>query len=107
MSLAAKGSRPITVDGDTYRWVVSPDSGYNVIVVQAATGDGAKLMVYVSYGTIRFASADADGQLAVTPALVTSIIRQGRQNGCQPDQNGPDAVCDLQSDESIKLRAAP
>ena len=107
MSLAAKGSRPITIDGDAYRWAVSPDSGYNVIVVQAATGDGAKLLVYVSYSNIRYASADADGQLAVTPALVTSIIRQGRQNGWQPDQNGPDAVCDLQSDETIKLRAAP
>ena len=85
---------------------MSPDSGYNVIVVQAADGNGAKLLVYVSYTDVRYASADADGQLAVTPALVTSIIRQARQNGWQPDENGSDCICDLKSDESITLRAA-
>ena len=105
MSLAAKGSRPITVDGTAYRWAVSPDSGYNAIVVQAANGNGAKLRVYVSYTNIRYASANADGQLAVTPALVTSIIRQARQSGWQPDENGSDCICDLKSDESIVLRA--
>ena len=107
MSLAAKGSRPISIDGEAYRWAVSPDSGYNVIVVQAADGDGAKLLVYVSYSNVRYASAGDEGQLPVTPALVTSIIRQGRQNGWQPDKNGRDAICDLQSDETIALRAAP
>ena len=106
MSLAAKGSRPISIDGEAYRWAVSPDSGYNVIVVQAADGSGAKLLVYVSYTDVRYASADADGQLAVTPALVTSIVRQARQNGWQPVEKGSDCICDLKSDESIALRAA-
>lgn len=107
MSLAAKGSRPITVDGEAYRWVLSPDSGYNVIVVQAAAGNGAKLLVYVSYSNIRYVGADADGRIAVTPALVTSIIRQALQNGWRPDELGGDFTCDLESDESIVPRVAP
>lgn len=107
MSLAAKNSRRIVVDDEAYRWAVSPDSGYNVIVVQAANGDGAKFKVYVSYTGIHYASANADGQLAVTPALVTSIIRQGRQRGWDPATNGHDAIADLAADATIVLRATP
>lgn len=107
MSLAAKGSRPINVDGEAYRWALSPDSGYNVIVMQAAAGNGAKLLVYVSYTNIRYVSADADGMVAVTPALVTSIIRQALQHGWQPNELLGDFTCDLKSDESIAHRAGP
>ena len=106
MSLAAKGSRPITVDGLACRWAVSPDSGYNVIVVQAADGNGAKLRVYATNAPSRYASANDNGQPAVTPALIASIIRQGHALGWPPDESGNDIVCDLQPDGSIVPRTA-
>ena len=107
MSLAGKGSRAIEVDGEAYRWALSPDSSYDVIVVQAAGGTRPKLLVYAAYGGSQFASADDNGPHAVTPALVAAIIRQARDQSWQPDEAGKDAVFDLQPDGSIVLRATP
>ena len=106
MSLAAKNSRAIDVDGKAYRWAVSPDSGYNVLVVQAADGSGAKLLTTVDYSGTHYASADENGSLAITPALVVSIIRQAREYGWQPNQTGNDFACRLMPDESIELRTS-
>ena len=105
MSLARSGSRAITVDDIAYRWALSPDSGYDVIVVQAATGVGAKLRVYVSYLQVVYADADDQGRLAVTPGLVTLIIRQACEHGWQPGETGLDTTCDLQADGAIVVRA--
>ena len=104
MSLAAKGSRAISVDGADYRWAVSPDSGYNVIVAQAVHGDGCKLLVNVHYTGINFTSANADGMISTTPALVSSIIRQARDGGWRPNENGPDFVCSIKADKTIEVR---
>jgi hypothetical protein len=35
MALARKGTRRITVEGATYRWVVAPNDGYIVLVNDA------------------------------------------------------------------------
>ncbi len=105
MSLARTGSRAITVDEVAYRWAVSPDSGYDVIVVQAATGAGAKLRVYVSYMQVTYADADDQGRLAVTPGLVTAIIRQACEHGWQPGETGRDTTGDLQADGAMVVRA--
>lgn len=104
MSLAMKRSRAIEVDGEPYRWALSPDSSYDVIVVQSATGAGAKLLVYATYEGSRFNALNDNGPHAVTPALVTLIIRQARQQGWQPEETDRDAVFDLQPDDSILLR---
>ena len=105
MSLAAKSSRTINVDGEAYRWAVSPDSGYDVLVVQAADGTGAKLLTTVDYSGITYATADANGVLAITPGLVVSVIRQANENGWQPNRTGSDIACRLKPDESIEIRA--
>lgn len=104
MSLARKRSRAIEVDGESYRWALSPDSGYDVIVVQSAAGTGAKLRVYAAHDNARFNSVNDNGPYAVTPALVTLIIRQAREQGWQPNALTKDAVFDLQPDNSILPR---
>ena len=104
MSLAAKHSRTINVDDEAYRWAVSPDSGYDVLVVQAADGTGAKLLTTVDYSGTTYASADENGSLAISPALVVSIIRQSRENGWQPNETGNDFTCRLMPDERIEMR---
>lgn len=105
MSLAVKGSRTITVDETTYRWAVSPDSGYDVLVVQGAGGKGAKLFTAIDNTDARYTSANDNGIFAITPALVTSIIRQARENGWNPNKTGPDIRCRLKPDESIEIRS--
>jgi len=49
MALSKKKSRAIAVDGEDYRWSFSPDSGFSIIVVQAAMGTGQKLEVYIHW----------------------------------------------------------
>ena len=107
MSFAAKSSRAITVDGVSYRWALSPDSGYDVLVVQSASGVGAKLRVYISYATVAYAGAEPDGRLSVTPGLVTAIIRQACEHGWLREVRGRDMVCDLKGDAAIVVRASP
>ena len=37
MGLAKRGTRKITVSGAAFRWKISPDDGYMVLVVESAT----------------------------------------------------------------------
>lgn len=107
MSFAAKNSRAITVDGISYRWALSPDSGYDVLVVQSASGVGVKLRVYIAYSTVAYSGAEPDGRLSVTPGLVTAIIRQACEHAWLPSEKGRDMVCDLKGDAAIVVRANP
>jgi len=49
MALAKKKTRLIHVDGADYRWVVSPDDGYMVLVVELAREPRSRLLVYTDY----------------------------------------------------------
>jgi hypothetical protein len=49
MSLARKGSRSIAVGGQKFRWAVSPDSGYMVLVAELADEPGQRLEAQVRY----------------------------------------------------------
>ena len=49
MTLPGKGSRIIDVEGQAYRWIVSPDSGYNVIIVESTHGKGQRVEVVFDY----------------------------------------------------------
>lgn len=49
MTLAKKGTRIITVNETTYRWVVSPDSGYLHLVVEHKDLPGQRLIAGFKY----------------------------------------------------------
>jgi len=109
VSLSTKGSRPITVDDEPYRWAVSPDSGYSVLVVQSAKGNGAKLLVSMDWLAVD-ANASVNEELGnllrVTPGLVVTVVRQALANGWEPTGTGRDFTCRLKADGSIDVHAA-
>ncbi len=84
MGLAKKGSRTIAVNGSTYRWVVSADSGFMTIVVELDLGQGQRMEASVSYR-----DDDATGQRArITPKVVQRAIDLALAEGWSPQQSG-------------------
>lgn len=83
MALSKKSSREIYVDGDTYRWVFSPDSGFFYVVVQSAIGDGARLEAQSSSDWIDF------GDAHISSRDVARLIRLALKDGWSPSINGP------------------
>ena len=84
MGLARKGSRRIKVAGRDYRWVVSPDSGFLVMVAELDAEPGQRLEAQFEYS-----SAEARGtSTALTPSTVRATIEQAREAGWQPTKRG-------------------
>jgi len=94
-------------DGVAYRWTVSPDSGYDVVIVQSAQGIGAKLLVTVdgSYGESHAGKAipEATEGRAITPGLVVTIVRLARDQGWSPDVAGSDIYCRLGPNGAVTI----
>jgi len=72
MGLPRKGSSKIIVGEDTYRWVVSPDSGIMYVAIQVESGEGSRILVPVGY------------ESPVTPSVVRGMILKARQEGWDP-----------------------
>ncbi len=70
MALAKKGSRLISIDGMIYRWVVSPDSNYMVLVVETNDEPGQRLEATFPYiFRTEFASSQTS-LLSISPEIV-------------------------------------
>ena len=80
MALAKKESRTLVTGGIRYRWVVSPDSGYMVLVVINDESPGQKLEVQMDYDDL---SAHQEHR-QITPGFVVGCIEEGLQRGWQP-----------------------
>ena len=109
MALPKKGSRRIRVDGGDYRWTVSPDSGYMVLVVERATASRRRLLVYTDYRDLLTPCADgagfhADQQRRITPGYVRRCILTGRAAGWDPAKPGPDVRLRDEADGEIRPR---
>ena len=93
MAISKKGSRTITVNGIAYRWVVSPDSGYAVVVVELEPNPGERLLGYCNPFT-EARSPDAGGlrlntiHRTISPGAVTRLIRAALERGWQPAKKG-------------------
>ena len=85
MGLAKKGSRLIDVEGRRYRWVVSPDSGFMVIVVEAEPESGQRLELQVSYRD----RAEGGQAAQLTPAVVRRAVLLALEEGWKPGSKGP------------------
>ena len=90
MALSRKRSRTLKVGSETYRWSVSEDSGYSVLVVQSATGSGQKREVIQSWADPAPAgSAARPGPSPITPGQVADAIRMALARGWEPDRRDP------------------
>jgi hypothetical protein len=84
MSIARKGSRSIEVADQRYRWVVSPDSGYMVLVIEPEDEPGQRLEVLVNYS-----HADTNKHdVVVTPSVVRRAIELALLEGWRPAARG-------------------
>lgn len=93
MALPRKGSRCISVEDITYRWVVSPNDGFMVLTVELADHPGHQLRAHFGYQDIlkpkRAGEYATVGQLrSITPAVVHSLIFTALNRGWQPSRRG-------------------
>lgn len=77
MGLAKKGSRRIVVDGQVYRWTLSPDDEPGIaIVVEKAADPGQRLVSWVQHDN------------TISPWMVRAAILKALQEGWQPERKG-------------------
>jgi hypothetical protein len=107
VTLARKGSRKLALDEHEYRWAVSGDDGYLVLVIESATNHGQRLEAVFKYhnevpdasGFLRMA-----GQLRViTPEVVRSVIQLALERGWRPLQTKLKPFCIRDADDIIPV----
>jgi hypothetical protein len=110
MALPKKGTRRIHVDGGDYWWIVSPDDGYLVLVVESAKGPRRRLLVYTGYRDAPIPDPRTGGhipnpQMRITPALVRRCIVTGLAAGWNSSQPGQDFCLTHDGDDIIVRRS--
>jgi hypothetical protein len=85
--------RPITVDGEAYRWILSPNDGFLTLVVYSQNRLGQRLIAHLSYEEKWVEDASgvrrSAGHRIVTPRLVRKIILDARLRGWDPAATKP------------------
>lgn len=89
MARGRREKRKITVQGEQYRWVLSPDDGYLILWVSLLNRPGQRLQAVLKYHDGWVATNPgarrSTGQLrAVTPRAVRAVILAGLARGWQP-----------------------
>ncbi len=89
MALPHRNTRLITVDGVTYRWLLSRVRSRwfsdHVIIVETADAPAGKMLAKPTAIDPMFGD---DYDYAITPALVESGIRKAISNGWEPSDRG-------------------
>ncbi len=81
MALARKKSRRIVVDGEAYRWTVSPDDEPGIaIVAERFENPARRLVSWFDHGS------------RLTPKQAAAAIRVARATGWDPSERGTDYV---------------
>lgn len=105
MTLASKGTRPITVDGVPYRWKVRRRPTYSqgigesgmVFAAERADQPGATLVVSLPWAhPSNWLGSPAH---AVRPGMVADTIRQALAQGWEPSRPGPTFVLPYEGDD--------
>ena len=79
MGLAKKGTRNIDIEETSYRWVVSPDSDFMVLVVELSNSPGQRLEAQFEYKN------KSGEETVISPALVKNIIIGALSEGWEPE----------------------
>ena len=77
MALAKKESRTLVTGDVRYRWVVSPDSGFMILVVIDDESSGQKLEVQMDYSDL----SEHQQHRQITPGFVVTCIEEALQKG--------------------------
>jgi hypothetical protein len=109
MALAMKGSRRITVAGTLYRWVLSPDDGYMVLVAELRDQPGQRLEAFFRYhdlyepaegGSLRIVGQ----RRSVSSGVVRTIILAALARGWEPSQRGLQSFRIQDAEQLVPLR---
>jgi len=108
--LAKKGTRLITVDGVVYRWVVSPDDGYMVLVAEWADGPGQRLEVFLPYHDVYEAAGSGASRIvgqrrSISPGVVRAVMLSALGRGWKPSTCLTRAFRILDGDHLVPLRS--
>jgi hypothetical protein len=108
MALPKKKSRPITIDGVTYRWLVGPNDGYNVFVAEKEETKKSRIEVYfetdINKFWVEFPYVEGLNLKIIKPKDAEIIIRQALESGWDPDVKGAPGVYDFKEDKLIKRK---
>jgi hypothetical protein len=89
MGIARKGSRTIDVNSTRFRWVVSPDSGAMILVVELAENPGQRLEARFSYDDEPDGTSGRLRQRSrITPKIVRATILAALSQGWRPEERG-------------------
>ncbi|MGW6423256.1 hypothetical protein ACWF82_11330 [Nocardia sp. NPDC055053] len=89
MGIARRGTRILNLDGERYRWVVSPDDEPGLaIVVEVAEGHGQRMVTWMDHGTI------------ITPRVVAGAIHRALRRGWTPRERGTEVVYRVRSEST-------
>lgn len=106
MALPKKKSRTILIDNTKYRWLVSPNDGYNVFVAQKEGVDGRIIEVYfatdINAYWVEFPNVSQLNLKIIQPKDAESIIRQALLLGWNPEEKGSPVVLDLMGNQVTK-----
>jgi hypothetical protein len=103
MTIARKHTRPLSVDGVQYRWMLK-ETDYGalfelLLVVEAEEyRNGEQLVAHIEAPNRR----END---AVTPSVVAELIRVARKSGWDPTRPGSRPVCDEVFRQLIQSRS--
>lgn len=95
--LSKKNSRIIDVEGQKYRWSVSGDSGFNVLVVQHAETNGQRLEILMPL-------TEESTNSPITPASVAQATKDALEIGWTPLKKAPPLELSLNADGLRDIR---
>jgi len=89
MGLSKKGTRRISVKGVPYRWVVSPNNGYMVLVAERTEDPGQRLEVFFKYYDLKVPAEPGAYRIvrqrrSISSGVVRVVILAALQLGWQP-----------------------
>ena len=88
MSIPAKGSRKIAVDGVVYRWMATGNDLVIDVIVEKEESKGQKLVTRFDYHDMQRHGQLVPQRRKVTPVLVEMVIRKALDKGWRPDAAG-------------------
>ena len=87
MAIPNKNSRKIFVADETYRWIISPDDGFIVFVVEHENVKGRRLEVNIH-----------SNSKIINPKDAELIIYRAIEKGWNPKEKGSPLIFDLSDD---------
>ena len=94
MAIPKKGSRPISVEGNEYRWLVrrkptySQANGWTPMTLAVSSANSRSSTLVATLDTNRPDAWVASGDVAVNPRNVSAIIRRALAAGWNPAEPG-------------------